>query len=64
MHRQNVKMTEMRTTKKEIAEKVIGKLLTSCQFKSDIIPNFAPSKQINAETRANIRQNPRKLIPR
>ena len=45
MHRQNKKVKEMRTIKDNIAEKVIDKLLTSCQSESELILNFALLKQ-------------------
>ena len=47
----------MRTTKGDITEKVIDNLLTTCQFKSYFILNFASSKHESAEMRLEIRQN-------
>ena len=45
-------------------KKVIGKLLTSCQFELELIPNFAPLKQNTDDFRAKMRQNQTKIIPR
>ncbi len=40
-----------------MVEKVIGKLLTSCQYKSYFIPNFASPEHENAEMRLDTEQN-------
>ena len=53
----------MRTTKGNIAEKVIDNLLTTCQSESELNPNFAPLKQETDDLRAKMRQNQTKLIP-
>ena len=54
----------MRTTKGDITEKVIDNLLTTCQSKSELIPNFAPLIQEIDYLKAKMRQNQTKLIPR
>ena len=57
MHRQNEKLKEMRTIKENIAEKVIDNLLTTCQYKSYFILNFASPKHENAKMRSETRKN-------
>ena len=47
----------MRTEKGCMVEKVIDNLLTTCQFKSYFILNFASSKHESDEMRLEIRQN-------
>ena len=54
----------MRTTKGDLAEKVIDNLLTTCQSKSELIQNFAPLKQGTDDLHARRKHNQTKIIPR
>ena len=61
------KVKEMRTTKGNIAEKIIDKLLTSCQYESELILNFAQLKQETDDLHARegiIRQMLTKVLKR
>ena len=56
-----IKKTEMRTERCIIEEKIIGNLLTTCQSKSILIPNFVLLKQETADLRAKTGHNQKNL---
>ena len=55
------KKTEMRTDRCIIEKRFIGNLLTICQSKSILIPNFVLLKQETADLRAKTGHNQKNL---